>query len=86
MQLDRFSRVLFIIYCVEAGAVFLLLPWGASWERTIVQIPSELLRVSLLHPFARSLVSAFGVLHLIWAMHDLQAIVSRRRSRPNAVR
>ncbi len=81
MRLDLLSRILFIIYCVEAGAVFFLVPWGPSWDRTIVQIPFVTWRAVLLHPGFRSLVSAFGVLHLVWAVNDLDLLLTHWRSR-----
>ena len=81
MRLDLISRILFIIYCVEAGAVFFLVPWGAGWDRTVVQFAPAGLRLALLHPLFRSLVSGFGVLHLTWAVNDLDELLSRWKSR-----
>jgi hypothetical protein len=81
MRLDSLSRVLFIIYCVEAGAVFFFVPWGAAWDRTMVQIPFAGLRSLLLHPFFRSLITGFGIVHLVWAFNDLSEMLSGRRSR-----
>jgi len=83
MRLDLLSRILFIIYCVEAGAVFFLVPWGAAWDRTVVQIPFEAARSVLLSPWFRSLVTAFGVLHLVWAVNDLDGLIQHWRSRAN---
>lgn len=83
MRLDLLSRILFVIYCLEAGAVFLVVPWGAAWDRTIVQIPFEGLRSLLLHPVFRSLISAFGVVHLVWAVNDVELLLRHSRARKN---
>ena len=84
MRLDLISRILFIVYCVEAGAVFFFVPWGAAWDRTVVQIPYEGLRSVMLHPFFRSLVTGFGIVHLVWAINDLDSLLTRRKSRRKA--
>ena len=83
MRLDRLSRILFIIYCLEAGAVFLLVPWGAAWDRAIVQVPFDGLRILLLHPLFRSVISGFGIVHFVWAFNDLDLFLEHRRSRRN---
>ena len=81
MRFDLISRILFIIYCVEAGAVFFLLPWCSAWDRTVVQIPMVSLRTLFLHPLARSAVTGFGILHLVWAVNDLDLLLASRRKR-----
>ncbi len=81
MRLDLISRVLFILYCVEAGALFLVVPWTATWDRMVLQIPVEGLKMALLDPITRSLVSGFGVLHLVWAVNDLDGLLAKRASR-----
>ena len=84
MRLDSLSRVLFIIYCVEAGALLILAPWGNGWERMLSELPLTALRPGLLHPLFRGAVSGFGVVHLVWAAHDLDLMLSawRGRGRP----
>ena len=86
MRLDLISRILFIIYCVEAGAVFFLVPWGAGWDRAIFQIFPEAVRSVLLHPLFRSLVTAFGVLHFVWAINDLDLLLMNWRFRKKQLR
>ena len=81
MRLDRLSRILFILYCVEAGTILLLAPWGAVWDRLVLQVPSADLRGMLLHPLLRSLVSAFGLVHLVWGAHDLDLLLQQWRFR-----
>ena len=81
MRLDLLTRILFIVYCVEAGAVFFLVPWGPAWDRLVVQIGSESLRAIVLHPTFRSLITAFGVLHLVWAVNDLDLLLMQWKAR-----
>ena len=81
MRFGTVGRLLFVLYCVEAGVVFFLVPWGAAWDRTVVQFPFESLRSALLHPFFRSLVTAFGVVHLVWAVNDVDWLIRHWRAR-----
>ena len=81
MRLDRFSRILFILYCVEAGTIFLLAPWGAVWDRFVFQFSSTAVQTLLLHPMLRSSLSAFGLVHLVWGAHDLDLLLLNWRSR-----
>ncbi|HVR99640.1 MAG TPA: hypothetical protein VMW27_23655 [Thermoanaerobaculia bacterium] len=74
-------RFIFILYCLEAGVLLLFLPWSPFWDRTIIQIPFEWIRIVGLHPWTRGAASGFGVVHLIWALHDLVSLLPRRRPR-----
>lgn len=72
MRMDAIFRILFVIYCIEAGLLLLLAPWNAGlWDRQWIQIADPFLRSLLLHPIVRGTVSGFGVVHLIWGVHDL---------------
>ncbi|MEE9561802.1 MAG: hypothetical protein V3W50_01900 [Thermoanaerobaculia bacterium] len=79
MRARLFTRILFILYCVEAGALFVLAPWSGGWERAVVQLPWLPVRDLLLNTLVRSAVSGFGFLHLVWAAHDLDLLFSRRK-------
>jgi len=81
MRLDSLGRILFILYCIEAGAILLLLPWGGGWDRLMLHISSPRLQEYLSMPVVRGLVSGFGVVHLVWAAHDLDLMALARRSR-----
>jgi hypothetical protein len=48
------------------------------WDRTLGQLPFQLLRAVALHPALRAGVTAFGLVHLIWGAHDLTLLLSRR--------
>jgi len=81
MRLAVLTRVLFILYCLEAGAILLLTPWGGAWERIVVQVPLPELRNLLLHPMCRGAISGFGLVHLVWGAHDLDQLLSKWRPR-----
>lgn len=78
MRIQGLLRAFFIIYCMEAGFFLLFGPWSAGWDRTILLLPSAPLRHALLHPVLRGAVSGFGLVHLVWSMHDLTDSLFRR--------
>jgi len=81
MRATFLFRLLFILYCVEAGTFLLLAPWSPVWDHTLVQIPMEMLRSAALHPVLRAAVSGFGIVHLVWGAHDLDELIFRRKLR-----
>ena len=80
MRPDRITLLLFVLYCVEIGLFLVLAPWTPLWDRTLGLLPSDALRSFALHPVARSGVTGFGLVHLIWGAHDLALLFSRRTS------
>ena len=85
MRFDAVFRFLFIVYCVEAGIFLLVSPWGLFWDRGALQIPFTLLRSICLSTAFRGAVSGFGLAHLIWSAHDVDAWWrERRRGRVSA--
>lgn len=79
MRVDLFFRVLFILYCLEAGLFLVLAPWNAGWDRLAYRIPIEVVRELLLWPVFRGAVTGFGLLHLLWGLHDLRWLLGRQR-------
>ena len=79
MRSDQVFRLLFIVYCIEAGVFLLLAPWGPMWERTLAHLPLGPLGPALLHPAFRGAVTGFGLVHLVWGANDLQAFLASRR-------
>ncbi len=72
-------RVLFILYCVEAGVFLLLSPWSPRWDQSVVQLADIRLVTFLLHPAVRGAITGFGLVHLVWGAHDLDLWLSERR-------
>lgn len=72
-------RLLFVVYCVEVGLFFLIWPWMGSYDRIWWEVRWSLLRYLGQGLVARSLVSSFGALHLLWALHDVDLMLSREK-------
>lgn len=76
---SSFVRVLFVLYCIEAGVLLLLAPWSPSWDRAVTQIPNFSAQAVLFHGAFRGAVSGFGLVHLVWGAHDLDEWLARRK-------
>ena len=84
MRTDSIFRGVFLVYCLEAGLFLLLSPWLAAWNHAVLLLPFGSLREALLSSWMRALVSAFGLLHLLWSLHDLDLFLRRgRRDSPH---
>lgn len=85
MRADLFTRIVFILYCIEAGIFLCWAPWSGFWERSLGGLPSLRLAALMLDPWARGAVTGFGLVHLVWGIHDLQEMVfGRPRRAPTA--
>ena len=78
---SSFVRILFLLYCIEAGVLLLLAPWSPSWDRAVSQIPNFSVQAVLFHAAVRGAVSGFGLVHLVWGVHDLDEWLAQRRLR-----
>ena len=80
-------RVLFVIYCVEAGLFLVIAPWREFWNLLVTRsaLSQAHLGAFLMLPWVRGAVTGFGLVHLIWGIHDLERILlSRRPADPEA--
>jgi hypothetical protein len=82
VRFDSLFRILFVIYCLEAGVFLALAPWTAAWEQLALLLPVGALRAALTQPWLRGLVTGFGAVHIVWAVHDID--LAFRRSSPHA--
>ncbi len=76
MNWRAFPKIVFILYCIEAGALFFFVPWTTGWEHGVMRIPFQGLREMCLHPILRAAVSGFGLVHLVWGAHDLDLLLA----------
>lgn len=68
---NRIARIAFVLYCIEAGVFLLWAPWTGFWDRAAFGLPLPVLGQILTHSFVRGGISGFGVVHLLWGLHDL---------------
>ena len=73
MDMDRVVRYVFVLYCATVGVVLVVIPWSPGWDRMLSHLPAgfEMLRLPLL----RGGLSGFGLVHLVWCVHDLQLLL-----------
>jgi hypothetical protein len=88
VRLDSLFRVLFVVYCVEAGLFLLVSPWTPTWTRITEMFPAGFVHGLALSPAFRGLLAGFGAVHLIWALHDVDQMLrgsaaARRAGRPS---
>jgi hypothetical protein len=76
---SSFARVLFFLYCIEAGVLMVLVPWSPSWDRAVTQIPDFSAQALLFHGALRGAVTGFGLVHLVFGVHDLDEWLARRK-------
>ena len=78
MSSPALFRLVFVLYCVEAGIFFVTAPWLPSWERLAFGLPWSAARDLLLSGWVRGALSGFGCLHWIWAIHDIDLYFRQR--------
>lgn len=84
MRLESVFRVLFVVYCLEAGLFLVVLPWTPTWDRLALLGPMGSLagaRGFLGASWLRGAVTGFGLAHLVWAVHDLDLFLRRAPGR-----
>jgi hypothetical protein len=84
MRPGLLTRLLFVSYCLEAGMFLLMVPWSPAWDRTMAQLPILWLAAALRASFGRAALAGFGMVHLIWGVHDLDALWPRGRAKVEA--
>jgi hypothetical protein len=73
--------ILFIIYCLEAGAFFAIVPWTRFWTFHPLLHANPTISILADNFWIRGLVTGFGLAHFIAAVREAVALVERYRSR-----
>ena len=76
------AQALFVLYCIETGLFLVIAPWRDFWIVLIDRSALSQARLGplLLEPWTRGAVTGFGLIHLVWGVHDLERLLLRRRS------
>lgn len=77
-RLEALLRFLFVQYCVAAGMLLTVVPWSHVWDRLVLEMAGLPIFPLVEHPLARGVVSGFGLIHLVWGVHDLYLLLVHR--------
>lgn len=74
-----FSRLLLIVYFIEAGLLLLVVPWSPFWEHNRFIQLSEWASMLAHSGYIRGAMSGIGVLLLLAGLVELASLFIRRR-------
>lgn len=77
-------RVLFILYCFEAGIFFVIVPWTRFWALNPLLNSFDLVRLVAENFFFRGLVTGFGFVHFIVGIGEIGVLLAARHSQAGA--
>jgi hypothetical protein len=75
-------RVLFILYCFEAGVFFVVVPWTKFWAQNPLLHSFEIIRPVVENFFFRGLVSGFGLVHFIVGIAEVGVLLMAKSAPP----
>lgn len=78
MSAETFLRPVFVVYFSVVGSVLVLTPWSPGWQQMLQALPYAGFQL-LESPIARSSLSGFGLVHLVWAAHDFHLLIRGER-------
>ena len=74
MDLEKLLPFAFVLYCTMVGIVLTVIPWTPGWTHMLIDLPGPALDF-LKQPTVRGALTGFGLVHLVWGLHDLQEIL-----------
>lgn len=69
--------ILFILYCIEAGLFFVVVPWSRFWGLNPLLHTTPLLGMMVDSVWTRGLVSGFGLVHLVVGIREIVKVIGR---------
>src|SRR5690606_31454390 len=80
------KRLILIAFYLEVGAVLIIVPWSAYWDRNYFAQAVPLIGTVITNNFVRGAVSGLGVLNLLMGLSELAGLIwRRRRDRPSSI-
>lgn len=73
------TRLLLVAYFIEAGALLIVAPWSAFWERNYFLSSWPMLETLLRSDWVRGAVSGLGVINLCAGLIELAGFFIRRQ-------
>lgn len=74
------SRIVFVLYCTTAGLLLLYAPWSPAWDTMLAALPGGLRLLD--QPWLRGALSGFGLVHLVWVLHEIEPLLSPPADQP----
>lgn len=73
------AALLFVLYCIEAGLFFLIVPWTRFWAVHPLLHSTDMVAALAGSGYVRGLISGFGLMHLILGIREVFRIASASR-------
>lgn len=80
MDFERLLRFVFVSYCTTVGVSLVVIPWTPGWDQMLALLDGAGLRLLEL-PIVRGGITGFGLVHLVWGLHDLRRLLSAGEQR-----
>lgn len=77
LPMSDWFRIVFVLYCTTTGLLLLYAPWSPAWDTMLSALPGGLHLLSM--PLLRGALSGFGLVHLVWVLHELEEALLTKR-------
>ena len=70
--MSRLFGIAVVLFCFEIGLFLIFVPWSAFWDANVFLSYVPRLRTLLLHPLARTAVTALGCLNCAIGVSEIR--------------